>query len=283
MQLIASKAGFAAEVVTNDYGEDLLVQTHNAGRMDASRLWIQVKSTTQIARLEVVGGYSYTVPMPQALRWARSADPVFVVLWDVAREVGYYANTRGALEDWVQGTAPTRATIHFPAENAFDVAAMQRLAWESRLEHYRALLLDADEVVDPRDLEAARFGRALAVQISLDFLDSIGLVERKDDGSVAVPPVTAEKIAGIHEQFLEDPRLEYGDADPLVGATGIVILEAARRAMGPGVGVPARVFGGAIDAVLTLFDLVAGNLPDEPAAEAPAQRARWRIVPVDDG
>ena len=47
---VISRAGHAVERVANDYGEDLLVQTSHAGRMDASRLWLQVKGTESLDR-----------------------------------------------------------------------------------------------------------------------------------------------------------------------------------------------------------------------------------------
>jgi hypothetical protein len=49
VQRIIADAGFAVETISNDYGEDLLVQTHHAGEIDASRLWFQVKGTMNLA------------------------------------------------------------------------------------------------------------------------------------------------------------------------------------------------------------------------------------------
>src|SRR5215212_5674101 len=81
---VIARAGHAVERVANDYGEDLLVQTSHAGRMDASRLWLQVKGTGSLDRYRRKrGGFSLPVDLDHALRWSRSADLVAVVLWDL--------------------------------------------------------------------------------------------------------------------------------------------------------------------------------------------------------
>jgi len=49
MALVAL-CGFAAEVVHNDYGEDLFVQTKLSDVVDPHRMWIQVKGTEDISR-----------------------------------------------------------------------------------------------------------------------------------------------------------------------------------------------------------------------------------------
>src|SRR4051794_2272987 len=91
VQRTVAAAGFVSERVQNDYGEDLLVQTHIEGEIDPSRIWIQVKGTEKIARYRRKYGYAYPFPLGHLKKWSRSADPVVVVLWDVTSDVGWYA------------------------------------------------------------------------------------------------------------------------------------------------------------------------------------------------
>jgi Domain of unknown function (DUF4365) len=146
IQGVIAAAGFAVERVANDYGEDLLVQTSHAGQMDASRLWIQAKGTRAISsytrrdgRLAVSVGHAHLI------RWARSADPVVVVLWDCAAATGYYTQIEGQSMYEVDTLT---ATVYFERQQVFDVDAVARLAWVSRIEHYQRLMLAAREIHD---------------------------------------------------------------------------------------------------------------------------------------
>jgi hypothetical protein len=89
VQTVVTDAGFVAETIKNDYGEDLLVQTSHAGEIDASRLWLQVKGTSNITKhRRRDDSFTYSVPVGHAIKWARSGDPVHVVLWDVEARRG---------------------------------------------------------------------------------------------------------------------------------------------------------------------------------------------------
>lgn len=173
---VIANAGHAVETISNDYGEDLLVQTSHEQRMDSSRLWFQVKGTEDVPRHRLKSGvYSVAVGFEHALRWARSADLVVVVLWDVLREEGWYAIPGKQIDAWADLTSGTRSNLnlHFSPDNQFTPVAVDRLAWESRINHYRLLLLSA------RDIEQEEEeGRSeLRVAITMDLMQMLGMIE----------------------------------------------------------------------------------------------------------
>ena len=84
VESIFVNCGCACDRIQHDYGEDLLVQTALNDEVDPLRIFVQVKGTTDIQRFRNKGlAYSLGVPKPLAQRWARSAELVVIVLWDV--------------------------------------------------------------------------------------------------------------------------------------------------------------------------------------------------------
>jgi len=192
VEKLIADAGFAPEPVKNDYGEDILVQTSHGGMMDASRMWIQVKGTESLARYRRRGGdMSYSVPTKHILRWARSADPVIVILWDIRHELGYYAIIPDDVRPWDSVIEPMAksAKVVFASDHVFDVTAVATLAWASRMRRSRGLLLDAvaREEDEEMKLEGGEIGHKMKVVVVLDLLESLGMVESENDAYRLTP------------------------------------------------------------------------------------------------
>jgi hypothetical protein len=143
--------GAAVDEIGEDYGEDLLVQPCLNGRMDKSRLWIQVKGTAAAMRLEkakapFMPGF-VEVDRDLAMRWLGSADLVVVVRWSVVHQVGWYVIpklTLGALDFWDENDEPkARVRLRLRLDNPFDAAAARKLAWIARLDNAAAGLRGA--------------------------------------------------------------------------------------------------------------------------------------------
>lgn len=208
VQKTITDAGFAAEVVHNDYGEDLLVQTSSGGEMDASRIWFQVKGTRRIANYRrATGCYAYSVPIGHAMRWLRSADPVTVVLWDVSNEVGYFAVV-GDGENWWGWTAPEdrRVRIQLKESDRFDEAAVHELAWVSRVSRYESLLMRAKAVADDLNFDDDDDAEAeIGVNLmALDFLATLGMVKRGRGETWQVVPAMKEMFIKHFEGTRKD-------------------------------------------------------------------------------
>lgn len=238
-----------------DYGEDLLVQPSHAGQMDATRLWVQVKGTEAIdnhARQD--GGFSYSVSVDHAIRWARSADPVIVVLWDVEAERGYYTWPMFQVDAWeLPGTKTT--TLRFRQEDVLTADAVVQIAWNARTEHYNTLIAGVREVArvaegageDPRPAQ----GRAR--MIGVDFLCLLGLVERIGGAEVRYQ-VRDEAKKVYAEEFVElHGDGPYSIQDALEAAITTVFRYANMAS--PGLGLHHSLLESAADALAALLSL----------------------------
>jgi Domain of unknown function (DUF4365) len=178
---LISDAGHVPEDVTHDYGEDLLVQTSHRGQMDASRMWFQVKGTAKLDRYRAKGGFRLPISVDHAVRWVRSLDLVVVALWDVVEKVGWYAIPRDQVDLYGSVTSEQKEiTLHFDEADLLSVESVDRLAWRSRLEHYRMLLLAAGDA----ELHLERTQGIKSderVLTALDFTDLVEVTERRVD------------------------------------------------------------------------------------------------------
>ena len=180
--------GAAVDEIGEDYGEDLLVQPCLNGRMDKSRLWIQVKGTAAAMRLEkakapFMSGF-VEVDRDLAMRWLGSADLVVVVRWSVVHQVGWYVIpklTLGALDFWDENDEPkARVRLRLRLDNPFDAAAARKLAWIARLDNAAAGLRGAPVAGSGRRFLKTGVGR-LDYDVIEDRKIDPGGFERRED------------------------------------------------------------------------------------------------------
>lgn len=122
--------GHATGPVDPDYGEDLLVQTRLDGKMDDSRIWVQVKGTTADCRRRLP---TIRVHPDTAERWRGSADMVIVVLWNVETGDAWYHLPRQSQS--------LNGSVRFRRQDRFDAESAECLVWLSRIEHASRTIL----------------------------------------------------------------------------------------------------------------------------------------------
>ncbi|MFD8721983.1 DUF4365 domain-containing protein [Streptomyces sp. NPDC059629] len=205
--------GHAVDEIKEDYGEDLLVQTCLNGRMDASRIWIQVKGTEKDCLNVRRGLPSIRVKAEQILRWARSADLVIVVLWDVKNDCGWFMPPQQSFNHVQLRRLPdSHFTLRFSRDLAFDSEAVERLAWAARIEHAnRSLILARASWNESRNMgieSEVNFYKAVYWTLLFDF---------------SVAAKIARPEGGFSEEFVDlllsitYERL-YERGDPAVGS-----------------------------------------------------------------
>ncbi len=178
---VIRRAGYEPEEVANDYGEDLLVQTSRKDRLDASRLWFQVKGTGKIKHHRKNGRLRFQDTFDHAMRWIRSPDLVVIVLWDTVERVGWYAIPSEQVDVFeVTNSGTKNVTLRFAEDDGFTEEAVDHLVWRSCLEHHRLLVLSARN--DERDLERAEGVKSQERTLTaLDFTDILKITERDRD------------------------------------------------------------------------------------------------------
>jgi Domain of unknown function (DUF4365) len=174
---IFENCGFAVERLSQDYGEDLLVQTVHEGVVDPSKIWIQVKGRADL-KVRRDGTYVERVTNEHALRWARSADLVVMVVWDFHEDRGLWTLPMHQVDQWDLYLLERRtAKLVFDAEDQLGTETAKKLAWESRLMHYNTLVLRAGEFDQFQRIGTGSTSpRSLVPLIAVNFLRLIGFI-----------------------------------------------------------------------------------------------------------
>jgi hypothetical protein len=223
------KTGAAVETIRNDYGEDLLVQPCLDGKVDAPKVWIQVKGTTDVKSLRRPGGVKKVVVKGSTLfKWIRSVDLTVVVLWDVAYKVGWYAaidpdQVQMETADLSGSTRSFRVTV--AAEDNFNARAARLLGWQSRLSlaatRYRNFVQIAEEErrlgapAKSAELDAERASLA-ATRVLLDAMEQLGMIDIPSTGE---PVLSKDFLAN-----LDDERRELRASRGRTGKSGPIVL-----------------------------------------------------------
>lgn len=248
---------FAVEEISKDYGEDLLVQTNHEGRMDASRLWVQVKGTEDVSRYRTSKKskkerFSLSVPLDTAMRWIRTIDLVIVVLWDVERDAGWFAVPRRQVDEYsgvMSGQKSVtlslgKSSMGGPSNKGeFNTKVANRLGWESRFEHFRMLTVSLLDIIREKQggsPSAQEEQRKLALIMS-ELLRLLGLTdpEHPKPGEIMVKRETRERAVELYKALIygelgEPPK----DAEGQLGlVAGKVILERLSE-IDPDLGMP---------------------------------------------
>lgn len=270
------RAGHAIQEISKDYGEDLMVQTSYAGHMDASRLWFQVKGTENISRHRTSKKspkerFSLQVPFDTAVRWIRTVDLVVVVLWDVEAEAGWYAVPRRQVDDW-EGTVSGKkfTTLHFGkaleteprpfTKDEFTPESAARLAWESRFEHFRLLVLSAlDAGAGGRQSRPEEADSRKLTLLMNEFLRLFELTDRDhpEPGEIMVKAEIRARAAELYGAMIHGELVEEVPDDPveqLMMVAGLVILERLEE-IDPLLGMPAMLFEHASRALVGVLGL----------------------------
>ncbi len=278
---LLSDARQIPEAVKNDYGEDILVQTSHRGQMDASRIWFQVKGTRDLEKhRKEGGGLRLPIDFDHAFRWVRSLDLVVVALWDTVNKVGWYAIPRDQV-DVYEGviSGQKHVTLHIDEDDLLTEDAVNRLVWRSRLEHYRMLLLSAQdaEVHLMRTEEVESQERVLT---ALDFTDLIGVTERRSDADgvqfrvqADAWDIFAELVQGVDVAAMgEEEGLRY------IIDSACEAVNRRWRSIQPGVVMPKLLTEEAAMAIADQFERVTGvreRMEAAAAEEASEVRDSW--------
>jgi hypothetical protein len=124
--------GWVPDPISRDLGEDFIVRIYVDGISSGLAFFVQLKSTADIVALETKDEYiSYPIPAKDLEHWSVSGVPVFIIVWDVKKRIGYWLNVTDALKnleaDKPRWQAQQTVTVKIPKQNATDAAGLERL------------------------------------------------------------------------------------------------------------------------------------------------------------
>lgn len=267
---VFTRLGCACETVKQDYGEDVLVHPAFGDDVQNYHIWIQVKGTGAIDRLRAADGtYRWPVSVGHALRWIRSREPVIVILWDVANEVGYHSSPKNNLGDWSLMMARQATTnIVFRETDKFDDKTAQRLLWVAWLDHYETLIVQAlkgNEIRKHLGEPAGKSEGDRVLLLGFEVLKHLGII--RDDASFDPHFLEWFKNATINirrDNKKRRRRTPAGEPPATQLAAALALACQIEKVAGTGVGVPLHI--------LEVVPAVARRLMKHAPMPRPARR-----------
>jgi hypothetical protein len=128
----ALRCGFSVERVEHDYGIDLILFTYDRqGECEPGNVFLQLKATDRLKLVARGEGIALRIDRADLLAWLEETMPVILVIYDGRAEIAYWLYVQAHFEKQT-GFDPARAgeqaTVHVPAANVLDQAAMRRFA-----------------------------------------------------------------------------------------------------------------------------------------------------------
>lgn len=170
-----------AEPIRNDYGEDLLVQSHLAGSADNFRLLIQVKGTSSKTHAE--GSQNIRLKVDHLLRWINQSDPVLVCVYnDITDKIHAFSpNKRFSL--WELSTTRKKSiSVKLSKGDEFDEKSAGGFIWRCRIEHWSRMFSWYENHINYHGLGGGSLSRRKKIQLNgnviiLTFLKAVGIIE----------------------------------------------------------------------------------------------------------
>lgn len=177
-----TSTGAAVEEIRQDYGEDLLVQTCLDGKMDSTRIWVQVKGVAKAPKMRANGKTQVRVRADLALRWSRTADILVLVLWDIANDVGWYAiPTRTELHGELAGLGHAMIALPIDSADRFNSESAQVIAWEARMEHLAGFVRNfrgmQEEDYDDNDPDKGLWATVAITEAIVEMMVNLNMVD----------------------------------------------------------------------------------------------------------
>jgi len=251
---LCADAGWAADRVVSDYGEDLILQTTYGQTVDAFRTLVQVKTTSRCINAT---GISCRVSVDHALRWVRNAEPVVVVLWHKPTDRGWYAIPADQMTEYQLLLTPAASTrILFDPAAELTPRSLDKLAWRLRLEYFKAQFLaaaraDHDAMVAQADGFVTSNYRSRMPIIALNLFRFLNIAT--DQGlNPQIRPEFACLRHKIQEKERELPRAKRSKRDALdhMAATLCLLVHIQRLT---GLGTPIAVAEYGSEALLNVI------------------------------
>ena len=220
---ICSNKGWSTEVIVQDYGEDLLVQTAYQEKIDHFKVWLQVKGTKNIETYRKPDGkIKFQLSYAHIFKWVRSLENCYVILWDTTNNYGLYFSPKTDLDELDVYTKTTASiTINFNEENIINQESLQKIEWESRINHFYSIIAQAKyEMVNTISEEKKHYQKLFHIKI-LHFLSFINILNIEEYVTFNESYlISYRKWLAIHTT--NEPNEEYAILMEMAGITALI-------------------------------------------------------------
>lgn len=126
------RCGWTAERKRHDYGIDLFMETYNPnGEVENGWVRFQLKATDTLKKSADGTVISLRLQWRDLLYWLNEGEPVILVLYDAQQDTAYWLYVQDYFRriHWAaRAAAATTVTVHVPASNVLDEAAIRLFA-----------------------------------------------------------------------------------------------------------------------------------------------------------
>ncbi len=179
---ILNRAGALTESIRNDYGEDLLVQTHLNGFADDFRLLVQVKGTA--LKVGPDGVRKIRLNVDHLRRWVSQADPILVCVFDDLTGLVYAFAPNERFSLWSLSTTSKKTmTIGLLESDEFNERTATRFIWWCRIGHWSRMFSWYESHANYHEMQGGKRSDFRKVEregniVVLNFLKSVGVIEK---------------------------------------------------------------------------------------------------------
>ncbi len=139
VQSILAESDALSEVVKNDYGEDLIVQTHHKGEADPFQILIQVKGSGKCKYID--GNLTYRFSTDHLFRWVSQTGSVLVCVYDNLSKRVFSFSPKERFSLWKILSAKTKTlSVKLTNSDELTSSTAKKLIWKARIEHFSTLL-----------------------------------------------------------------------------------------------------------------------------------------------
>lgn len=233
-------AGILSEELSNDYGEDLLLQTHLGSIADSFAIRVQVKYIR--AKKTKNEKYAFRFPVSHLWRWVSHADPVFLCFYDGSSQNCWLVDPKTRFSLWKLSTTKQKSlAVYFSEHDLATSTKIGELIWLARVAYYSANIARLENYfqyapVDAKDKKSREFILLELGVVLFAFLRSIKVVSTRgiDEKFVSYVSNAAFNLAKHKDLNLRAAFMLalLGRADDLVKGLPRNILEQATELCG---------------------------------------------------
>ncbi len=132
VERLVLRCGWTVERSRYDYGIDLDMHTYNSrGEVENGSVLFQLKATAVLKRSADGTVIPVRLEWRDLLFWANEGEPVILIIYDAKEDKPYWLYVQDYFRrvEWtVRAGTATTVTVHIPADNILDEAAIRRFA-----------------------------------------------------------------------------------------------------------------------------------------------------------
>ncbi len=254
---ILDDAGAISEQIKNDYGEDLIIQTHLKHNADNFHVLIQVKGRRLSPKND--GSYSIRVDVDHLRRWVSHVFSILVCIYEENTQTVYAFSPRDHFSLWELSTTKSKTlSVRLSKDHVFDPETAKVAIWNCRIEYYSRMIgWHENTIHHARQMEGIdntedHVNREMNI-IVFNFLKDISIIENGGFSKKFIRFVknASRNFSEENQTEVEKWNLEHAFSLAIMGT-----IDEVQR----GVGLPANIIENSSRISMYLFEKMHGDI-----------------------